>query len=129
LTLGRTKVDVLRRSGKREEAVKTLEDALKGQDVSDSLPLLYSLAETYEEMQKFDKAVETYEEALGAIVNPDGTVSANDQDKQNAAAVLTRIALAYRISGNRDKEMTTFERMREVLAAYALRPDVLVVYT
>ena len=129
LTLVRTKVDVLRRSAKREEAVKTLEEALKGQDVSDSLPLLYSLAETYEEMQKFDKAVETYEEALGAIVNPDGTVSTNDQDKQNAAAVLTRIALAYRISGNRDKAMATFEKMRKVLGADSTRPDLLIVDT
>ena len=129
LTLVRTKVDVLRRSGKRDEAVKTLEDALKGQDVSDSLPLLYSLAETYEEMQKFDKAVETYEEALGAIVNPDGTVSGNDQDKQNASAVLTRIALAYRLSGNKEKTMATFERMRKVLGADSTQPDRLLLDT
>jgi len=55
-----TKVDALRRSGRRDEAVKELESALKGQDVSESLPVLYSLAETYEEMKQFDKAIETY---------------------------------------------------------------------
>jgi len=57
-------VDALRRSGKREEAVARLNEALKGQDVSESMPLLYTLASTYEEMQQFDKAIDTYEEAL-----------------------------------------------------------------
>ncbi len=128
LTLVRTKVDVLRRSAKREEAVKTLEEALKGQDVSDSLALLYSLAETYEEMQKFDKAIETYEEALGAIVNPDGTVG-SEQDRQNASAVLTRIALAHRISGNREKALATFDRMRKVLGADSVQADRLLLDT
>ncbi|MEW6127157.1 MAG: tetratricopeptide repeat protein [Acidobacteriota bacterium] len=123
LTAMRTKVDALRRSGKREEAVKTLEDTLKGQDVSDSLPILYSLAETYEEMQNFDKAVNTYEEALGAILNPDGTVSDRKEDKQNAGLILARIALAYRTSGKRDKAYETFERMRKVLGKDSPRPD------
>ncbi|MBI3650117.1 MAG: tetratricopeptide repeat protein [Acidobacteria bacterium] len=125
----RIKVDASRRSGKREEAVKTLEEALKGQDVSESLPVLYSLAETYEEMQKFDKAVQTYEEALSAIVNPDGTVGNREEDKQNAGAVLTRIGLAYRTAGQRDKAMETFERMRKVLGADSPRADQLIIDT
>jgi tetratricopeptide (TPR) repeat protein len=123
LTAIRTKVDALRRSGKREEAIKTLEDTLKGQDVSDSLGVLYSLAETYEEMQNFDKAVSTYEEALGAIVNPDGTVSDRKEDKQNAGLILARIALAYRTAGKRDKAYETFERMRKVLGKDSPRAD------
>jgi tetratricopeptide (TPR) repeat protein len=123
LTAIRTKVDALRRSGKRDEAIKTLEDTLKGQDVSDSLPVLYSLAETYEEMQNFDKAVETYEEALGAIVNPDGSVSNRKEDKQNAGLILARIALAYRTAGKRDKAFETFERMRKVLGKESPRAD------
>jgi tetratricopeptide (TPR) repeat protein len=125
----RIKVDALRRSGKREDAAKTLEDSLKGQDVSESLPVLYSLAETYEEMQKFDKAVETYEEALGAIVNPDGSVGNREEDKQNAGAVLTRIGLAYRTAGKRDKAIETFERMRKVLGADSPRADQLIIDT
>jgi tetratricopeptide (TPR) repeat protein len=129
LTGIKIKVDALRRSGKREDAAKTLEDSLKGQDVSESLPVLYSLAETYEEMQKFDKAVETYEEALGAIVNPDGSVGNREEDKQNAGAVLTRIGLAYRTSGKRDKAIETFERMRKVLGADSPRADQLIVDT
>jgi tetratricopeptide (TPR) repeat protein len=129
LTGVRIKVDALRRSGKREDAVKTLEDSLKGQDVSESLPVLYSLAETYEEMQKFDKAIETYEEALGAIVNPDGTVGNREEEKQNAGAVLTRIGLAYRTSGKRDKAIETFERMRKVLGTDSPRADQLIIDT
>ncbi len=125
----RIKVDALRRSGKREDAAKTLEDSLKGQDVSESLPVLYSLAETYEEMQKFDKAVETYEEALGAIVNPDGSIGNREEDKQNAGAVLTRIGLAYRTAGKRDKAIETFERMRKVLGADSPRADQLIIDT
>src|SRR5205085_5070428 len=80
LTAIRIKTDALKRAGKRDEAVQVLEEALKGQDVSDSLPLVYSLAETYEAMLQFDKAVSIYEEALNSIVNPDGTVSSNEKD-------------------------------------------------
>ncbi len=114
LNLVRINVDALRRSGKRDDAVRTLEEALKGQDVSESLPILYALAETYEEMLKFDKAVETYEEALTAIVNPDGTVT-GAQSKQNAGLMLRRIAIAQRMAGKRDKALETFERMRKLL--------------
>ncbi|HSE97571.1 MAG TPA: tetratricopeptide repeat protein, partial [Blastocatellia bacterium] len=113
----RIQVDALRRSGKREEAVRTLEDSLKGQDVSESLPILYSLAETYEEMLRFDKAVETYEEALTAILNPDGTVSDREQGKQNAGLILRRIAYAHRMAGKRDKVDETFARMRKLLGS------------
>ena len=116
LNLIRIKVDALRRSGKRDDAVRTLEDALKGQDVSESLPILYSLAETYEESLKFDKAIESYEEALTAIVNPDGTVS-GQQNKQNAGLILRRIAAAHRMAGNRDKALATFERIRKLMGA------------
>ncbi|HEX5733705.1 MAG TPA: tetratricopeptide repeat protein [Blastocatellia bacterium] len=114
LNLVRINVDALRRSGKRDDAVRTLEEALKGQDVSESLPILYALAETYEEMLKFDKAVETYEEALTAIVNPDGTVS-GQQNKQNAGLMLRRIAAAHRMAGKREKALETFERIRKLL--------------
>lgn len=110
----RISVDALRRSGKRDDAVRTLEEALKGQDVSESLPILYALAETYEEMLKFDKAIESYEEALTAIVNPDGTVT-GPQNKQNAGLMLRRIAIAHRMAGKRDKALETFERMRKLL--------------
>lgn len=129
LTAIRVKVDALRRQNKREDAVKTLEEALKGQDVSESLPILYSLAETYEEMQQFDKAVASYEEALAAIVNPDGTVGSGDEERQNAGAVLTRIGLAYRTAGKRDKAIETFERMRKVLGADSPRADQLILDT
>ena len=129
LTAVRVKVDALRRQNKREDAVKTLEEALKGQDVSESLPILYSLAETYEEMQQFDKAIASYEEALGAIVNPDGSIGNSDEEKQNAGAILTRIGLAYRTSGKRDKALETFERMKKVLGADSPRGDQLILDT
>jgi len=121
--------DAFRRAGKREEAVRVLEDALKGQDVSESLSVLYSLAETYEEMQQFDKAVETYEEALTAIVNPDGTVNKREQDKRNAGLILQRIGYAYRTAGKRDKAMETFDRMKKVLGADDPRSDQLIIDT
>jgi tetratricopeptide (TPR) repeat protein len=125
----RTLVDAQRRAGKREAAVKTLSDALKGQDVSESLPLLFSLAETYSEMEQFDKAVETYEEALAAITNPDGSVSGREQDKQNAGLMLQRIGFTYRLAGKRDKAMETFERMKKVLGPTSPRADQLIVDT
>jgi tetratricopeptide (TPR) repeat protein len=104
----------LRRQGNREEAARVLEDALKGQDVSESLVVVYSLAETYEEMFKFDKAVETYEDALAALVNPDGTVGGGENER-NAGVILRRIAIAQRLAGNRDKVLATYERMRKTL--------------
>jgi len=129
LTLIREKGDVLRRTGKREEAVQLLETALKGQDVSDSLPVVYALAETYEEMLQFDKAISTYEDALASIVNPDGTVGNREQEKQAAEAVLQRIGFAYRLAGKRDKAMETFERMKKVVGKDRPRADQLIVDT
>ncbi|MFP5263487.1 MAG: tetratricopeptide repeat protein [Blastocatellia bacterium] len=125
----RITADALKRSGKRDQVVQMLEAALKGQDVSESLPILYSLAETYEDMLQFDKAIQTYEEALSSIVNPDGTVNSNEQDKQAAAAVLQRIGLAYRLAGKRDKAMQTFERMKKVLGPDSPRADQLIIDT
>ena len=129
LTLIREKGDVLRRTGKRDEAAQLLETALKGQDVSDSLPVVYALAETYEEMLQFDKAISTYEDALASIVNPDGTVGNREQEKQAAEAVLQRIGFAYRLAGKRDKAMETFERMKKVVGKDRPRADQLIVDT
>jgi tetratricopeptide (TPR) repeat protein len=129
LSAVRITTDALKRAGKRDQVVQMLEAALKGQDVSESLPILYSLAETYEDMLQFDKAIQTYEEALSSIVNPDGTVNNNDQDKQAAGAVLQRIGFAYRLSGRRDKAMETFERMRKVLGSDSPRADQLIIDT
>jgi tetratricopeptide (TPR) repeat protein len=129
LTGIRLKTDALKRAGKRDDAVKTLEDALKGQDVSDSLPLVYSLAETYEGNLQFDKAISIYEEALNSIINPDGTVSDNEQAKNAARIILQRIGLAYRLNGQRDKAMKTFEKMKKVLGPDSAIADQLIIDT
>jgi len=129
LTLIREKGDVLRRTGKREEAVQLFETALKGQDVSDSLPIVYALAEAHEEMLQFDKAISTYEDALASIVNPDGTVGEREQDKQAAEVVLQRIGFAYRMAGKRDKALETFERIKKVVGKDRPRADQLIVDT
>jgi tetratricopeptide (TPR) repeat protein len=117
----RVVTDASRRSGNRETAAKTLEAALVGQDVLDSLELVFALAETYEEMEQFDKAVATYEEALAALVNPDGTVS--QDDRQNAGVIFRRIALAHRLAGHTPKVTETFERMRKALGTSDALPD------
>jgi tetratricopeptide (TPR) repeat protein len=119
--------DALRRAGKRDEAVKTLQTALNGQDVSESLPLLYALAETYGEMQQFGKAIESYEEALKSLSNPDGTISSHDQ--QNASVIMTRIALAYRLQGKPEKQLETYEKMKKALGADSAQPDELIIDT
>jgi tetratricopeptide (TPR) repeat protein len=129
LTAIRLKTDALKRAGKRDEAVRTLEEALKGQDVSDSLPLVYSLAETYEGNLQFDKAISIYEEALNSIINPDGTVSNNEQSKNSARIILQRIGLAYRLAGKRDKAMETFEKMKKVLGPDSPVADQLIIDT
>jgi tetratricopeptide (TPR) repeat protein len=129
LNLVKYKAIVLRRTGKREEAAQLLETALKGQDVSESLEVLFSLGETYEEMLQFDKAIATYEEALTSILNPDGTVGGRDQDKQAAEVVLQRIGVAYRMAGKRDKAIETFERMKKVVGKDRPRADQLIVDT
>jgi tetratricopeptide (TPR) repeat protein len=129
LTAIRLKTDALKRAGKRDEAVRVLEDALKGQDVSESLPLVYSLAETYEGNLQFDKAISIYEEALTSIINPDGTVSGNEQSKNAARIILQRIGLAYRLGGKRDKAMETFEKMKKVLGPDSPVADQLIIDT
>lgn len=127
LNIVKYKAHVLRRTGKREEAVQLLEGALKGQDVSDSIEVLYSLGETYEEMLQFDKAVATYEDALTSIVNPDGTAGDREGSKQAAEVVLQRIGFAYRMAGKRDKSIETFERMKKVVGKDRPRADQLIV--
>lgn len=129
LTAIRIKTDALKRAGRRDDAVKTLEDALKGQDVSDSLPLVYSLAETYEGNLQFDKAISIYEEALNSIVNPDGTVSDNEQTKNAARIIMQRIGLAYRLAGHRDKALETFQKMKKVLGPDSAIADQLIIDT
>src|SRR5262249_41516893 len=89
----------------------------------------YALAELYEEMLQFDKAVSTYEDALASIVNPDGTVGAREGEKQAAEVVLQRIGVAYRTAGKRDKAMETFERMKKVVGKDRPRGDQLIVDT
>ena len=125
----RISADALKRSGKRDDAIRLLEDALKGQDVSESIGILYSLADTYEEKLEFDKAIPLYEEALTSIVNPDGTVNNNENDKNRAGIVLQRIGLAYRLSGKRDKAMETFARMKKLLGEDSPRGDQLIIDT
>ncbi|HQR39708.1 MAG TPA: tetratricopeptide repeat protein [Blastocatellia bacterium] len=115
--------DAYRRSGRRDVAAKTLEDALVGQDVSESLELVFALAETYEELEQFDKAISTYEEALAALLNPDGTVG--ESDKNNASVILRRIATAHRYAGRTEKVAETYERMRKVLGPDDSTPDML----
>jgi tetratricopeptide (TPR) repeat protein len=119
----RVLADAQRRSGRRDLAAKTLEDALVGQDVSESLEIVFALAETYEETEQFDKAISTYEDALSALLNPDGTVSA--ADRQNASVIMRRIASAQRAAGRKDKVAETYERMRKVLGGDDTTPDLL----
>lgn len=123
----RVLTDAHRRSGRRDLAVKALEEALVGQDVSESLELVFALAETYEEMEQFDKALATYEDALAVLVNPDGTVS--PEDRQNTSVILRRIAAAHRFAGRKEKVAETFDRMRKVLGAEDTTPDLLEVQT
>jgi tetratricopeptide (TPR) repeat protein len=115
--------DAQRRSGQREQAAKTLEQALVGQDVSESLDLVFSLAETYEELEQFDKAVATYEEALGVLVNPDGTVEPGD--RHNAGIVLRRVALAHRLAGHPERVPAVYDRLRKLLGPEDSTADVL----
>jgi tetratricopeptide (TPR) repeat protein len=119
----RVMTDAYRRSGDRARAVEALERSLDGQDVSESLELVFALAETYEEMEQFDKAIGTYEEALGVLVNPDGSVSPDD--RQNAAVILRRIADIHRFLGQDEKVTEAFARMRKALGPDNAMPDML----
>jgi tetratricopeptide (TPR) repeat protein len=116
---------VQRRAGKRQEAITTLKQALQGQDVTESLELQFELAEVYEELGQINDAVAAYEEALTALLNPDGTVS--ESNKRNAGAVLQALALAYRNANKREKAFETFERMRKVLGSDSTLADVLTI--
>lgn len=119
----RVLTDAERRSGKREQAVKTLEAALVGQDVNESLELVFALAETFEELEQYDRAIETYEEALVVLLNPDGTVAAGDRN--NAGVILRRIATAHRLAGRPDKVAESYDRMRKVLGPDDSMADIL----
>ncbi|HZS44364.1 MAG TPA: tetratricopeptide repeat protein [Blastocatellia bacterium] len=119
------KAEAERRAGRRAEAAKILKDALQGQDVTESLPLVYRLAEIQEEMEQPQEAVKTYEESLGYLMNPDGTVV--PAEKRRVGAVLTRIALVYRNTGDTAKEQATYARMRKVLGDKDTTADVMTI--
>ena len=70
-----------------------LREALQGQDVNESLGLVFKLALIQEELERPQEAVKAYEEALGYIANPDGTVA--EENKRNAGLFLARIAAVY----------------------------------
>jgi tetratricopeptide (TPR) repeat protein len=80
-------------------------------------------------MQNFDKAIATYEEALGTVLNPDGTVNDREDEKQKAMVILQRIGVAYRLGGKRDKTIETFERMKKLLGPKSSRADQLILDT
>jgi tetratricopeptide (TPR) repeat protein len=74
-------------------------------------------------MEQFDKAISTYEDALSALLNPDGTVGATD--RQNASVIMRRIANAQKYAGRKEKVAETYERMRKVLGSDDATPDLL----
>ena len=119
------KAEAERRAGHREEAAKMLKEALQGQDVNESLGLIFKLALIQEELEQPQEAVKTYEEALGYIVNPDGTVA--EENKQNAGIFLARIAAVYQHSDNTAKETETYQKMRKMLGEKSTLADALVI--
>lgn len=116
-----------RRAGRRQEAIDTLKNSLKGIDVNDSLNLQFTLAQTYGELGQVDDAVATYEQILGALLNPDGSVS--ERDRQSVEDVLTYMGLAYTQAGRREDAIRVYERMRKLLGAGSTRPDTMIINT
>ena len=76
-------------------------------------------------MEQSQDAVKTYEEALGYLVNPDGTVWPSD--KKAVGQILLRIALVYRNSRDTQKENATYVRMRKILGDSDILPDEMVI--
>lgn len=114
-----------RRSGKRNEALQTLQAALKGRDVSESIDLQVSQAEIYDELGQTDEAVKSYEEVLNSLLNPDGTLM--ERFRRPVEDLMVRVALLYR-QANRHEEMTrTIARMRQVLGQTSTRPDLILI--
>ncbi|MCS6886053.1 MAG: tetratricopeptide repeat protein [Acidobacteriota bacterium] len=116
-----------RRAGRREEAIVTLKQALAGQDVSDSLELQFELAEVYDELGQLENAIAAYEEALAAVLNPDGSVS--DSNKRNAGVIFQAMVFAYRNAAKINKALQVIERMRKTLGKDSTLPDILLIDT
>lgn len=114
-----------RRSGKRKEALATLKNAIKGRDVSESIDLQVSQAETYEELGQVDEAIKSYEEVLSSLLNPDGTLS--ERFRRPVEDLLVRMAIVYRQAGRRDDTLRTLDRMRQVLGPKSTRPDLILI--
>ncbi len=114
-----------RRSGRRKEAIDTLKGALKGRDVSESMDLQVALAETYEELGQADDAVKSYDEVLGSLLNPDGTLA--ERFRRPVEDILVREALVYRQARRHDDMARTIERMRQILGPKTTRPDLILI--
>jgi tetratricopeptide (TPR) repeat protein len=84
--------DIQRRQGDYDAALATLEKA-KAQ-APDSLELSFNEALTYDALGKYDLAVTSLTGVLDSSAHPDGKYT--EQEKQNRAIFLNRLALVYR---------------------------------
>ncbi|HEV2619427.1 MAG TPA: tetratricopeptide repeat protein [Acidobacteriaceae bacterium] len=86
--------EILRRQGHYDEALATLEKAKSQPQAPDSPELNFNEALIYDAQGKYDQATAVLTGMLDALSHPDGKYS--EQEKQNRAIFLNRLALIYR---------------------------------
>ena len=107
----------LARTGRVDEAVKTLQASLAGVKPgkdSERLQLQLQLAKVYEEASRFDAAVGVYEDLLKAR-NIKDTPLANDRERRFAVSVLLEIVGLRQQAGQTAEALAAFDRMRALL--------------
>ncbi|MFL6229334.1 MAG: tetratricopeptide repeat protein [Pyrinomonadaceae bacterium] len=112
------------RAGKTDDAVATLRAAVakNEKDAKRQEALAGELARVLSDAMRYDEAVAVYDELLKARGITDAPLVA-DSDRQFASKYLDQIIQLQRQSGRADAPLATVERMRRLLGATDLLPE------
>ncbi|HEV2645386.1 MAG TPA: tetratricopeptide repeat protein [Acidobacteriaceae bacterium] len=101
--------EILRRKGRYDEALATLEKAKLQPQAQDSPELNFNEAVIYDAQGKYDQATGVLQKMLDSSSHPDGKYT--EAEKQNRAIFLSRLAQIYREQNKTAEAVATYKRI------------------
>jgi len=112
------------RSGKTDDAVKTLQNSIKtlGGDKNAAANLQVSLGDIYMQANRSNEAISAYEDALKTF-GIDTSVLTTEDEREFATKVFEKMIVTYKNSGRINEAKATIERARTLLGKADLFSD------